>query len=159
MEYRQIAKGLGWFSLALGAAELLAPRTITEKVDADGHEGLVKGFGAREIAAGLTILANPAHAAGVWSRVAGDALDLGALALVARNAPRNPWVWGAVGFVVGATLADVLTARGLQEVPPTGEQASGPRQPRDFGNSGGGTGASGTPEHTAARHAQPERAA
>lgn len=126
MNARQMSEGLGWFSLALGAAELLAPGKIAGKLDADGHEPLVRAFGAREIAAGLAILANPAHAAGPWSRVAGDALDLGALALAARNAPRNLWVWGAIGFVLGAVVADALTAQKLGESPDPALGATGP---------------------------------
>jgi hypothetical protein len=117
MEYRKLSTGLGWFSIALGAAELLAPRRITRALDAEGREGVVKAFGAREIAAGLAILQAPAHAERVGTRVAGDALDLAALALAARNAPRNPWIWGAIGFVAGATLADVLVTRGLKAAP------------------------------------------
>lgn len=113
MDYKKLNLGLGLFSLALGAAEILLPRKITRALDAEGHEGLVRGFGVREVAAGVGILAEPAHSATVWNRVAGDALDLGALGLAARNAPRNRAVWGALAFVVGATLLDIVTARGL----------------------------------------------
>ncbi|MBB5710195.1 hypothetical protein [Sphingomonas xinjiangensis] len=145
-DYKQLSKGLGWFSLALGAAELLAPRKITQALDAQGHETLVKAFGAREIAAGLAILGAPAHAERVGSRVAGDALDLGALALAARNSPRNPWVWGAIGFVVGATIADVLVARGLKQVPDAEETAGAELAlPR----AGSGRATSAEPAHTA----------
>ena len=111
--YKTLSLGLGLFSIALGAAELFAPRRITRALDAEGSEGLVKGFGVREIAAGAALLSAPAHSTRVWGRVAGDALDLGALAIAARNSPRNGLVWGAIGLVVGITLLDVLTARGL----------------------------------------------
>ena len=115
MDYKKLSLGLGLFSLALGAAELLAPKKITENLDADGHEKLVKGFGAREIAAGLAILNAPAHSLGVWNRVLGDLMDLAALGAAAKNAPRNKAVWGSLAFVACATLLDVLTARGLDE--------------------------------------------
>ena len=101
MDYKKLSIGLGVFSLALGAAELLASKRITGALEADGHEGLVKGFGAREVAAGVTILSAPAASANIWNRVLGDAMDLAALGLAARNAPRNRAVWG--------------TARGLDE--------------------------------------------
>lgn len=113
MDWKKVSLGLGLFSLALGAAEILAPRKITRALDADGHERLVRGFGVREVVAGIGILAQPAVATGVWSRVAGDALDLGALGLAARGSPRNRAVWGAIVFVVGATVLDALTAHGL----------------------------------------------
>jgi hypothetical protein len=113
MDYKKLSLGLGAFSIALGLAELLASRRIARALDAEGHEGLVKGYGAREIAAGVNLLMAPAHSTNMWNRVAGDALDLGTLGLAARNSPRNKAVWGAIGFVVGATLLDILTARGL----------------------------------------------
>ena len=113
MDYKKLSLGLGLFSLALGAAELLAPKKITKELDAEGHEKLVKGFGAREIAAGLAILNAPAHSLGVWNRVLGDVMDMTALGMAAKNAPRNKAVWGSLAFVAGATLLDFITARGL----------------------------------------------
>ena len=115
MDYKKLSFGLGLFSLALGAAELLASRKITQELDAEGHEKLVKGFGAREVAAGLAILNAPAHSLGVWNRVLGDVMDLAALGAAAKNAPKNKAVWGSLAFVAGATLLDLLTARGLDE--------------------------------------------
>lgn len=113
MDYKKLSVGLGVFSLALGAAEIIASRRIARTLDAEDQHKLVKGFGAREIVAGLGILAQPAAATGIWSRVAGDAMDLGALALAIRNAPRNKAVWGSLAFVVGATVLDALVAVGL----------------------------------------------
>jgi len=146
VDYKQLSKGLGWFSLALGAAELFAPRKITQALDAEGNETLVKAFGAREIAAGLAILGAPAHAERVGARVAGDALDLGALALAARNSPRNPWVWGAIGFVVGAAVADVLVTRGLKQVP---DPESPEFTEHPLARAGSGSATSVEPRHTA----------
>jgi hypothetical protein len=113
MDYKKLGLGLGFFSIALGAAELLAPRKIARELDAEGHEGVVRAFGAREVLAGVNLLMAPAHATNVWNRVAGDAMDLGALGLAARGNPRNKAVWGAIAFVVGATVLDIVTARGL----------------------------------------------
>jgi len=113
MNYKALGLGLGIFSLGLGAAELFAARRITRALGAEGNEKLVKAYGARELVAGLGLLQSPAHGARVWNRVAGDALDLATLAAAVRNAPRNKAVWGAVGFVLGATALDVLVALGL----------------------------------------------
>lgn len=113
MDYKKMSVGLGLFSLALGAVELLAAKKVTRALDAEGHEGLVKGFGAREVAAGVGILAAPAVSTNIWNRVVGDAMDLAALGAAARGAPRNRAVWGSLAFVVGATLLDVVTALGL----------------------------------------------
>lgn len=149
MDYKKMSLGLGLFSIALGAAELLAPRRITRALDAEGSEGLVKAFGVRELAAGAGILAFPAHSGTIWNRVAGDALDLAALGVAARGAPRNLAVWGALGFVLGATAIDLLTARGLDRT--TGkllpfEQPQGPAATRIAALAGGGT--QGSPRAT-----------
>lgn len=113
MIYKKLGLGLGVFSIALGVTELLAAKRITRALDADGHEGLVRGFGAREIVAGIGLLGAPANASGVWNRVAGDAMDLTALSAAAASSPRNKAVWGALAFVVGAAVLDVIVARGL----------------------------------------------
>lgn len=115
MNYKGLSVGLGLFSLALGAAELFAPRRIARRLDAEDHRGVVRGFGVREVVSGLGILASPAASATVWNRVAGDAMDMGALALAARRSPRNRAIWGTIAFVAATTALDVLTARGLDE--------------------------------------------
>lgn len=117
MNYRSISRGLGWFSIALGATELLGSRRITRALGADGGESVVKACGAREMAAGAGLLQAPAHAIRMWGRVAGDALDLGALALVARRSNRYRALAGAAAFVAGAALLDTIVARGLASSP------------------------------------------
>jgi len=113
MNHKMAGFGLGLFSIALGAAELLAARRIARALGADEGHRLVRGFGAREIAAGVGLLQSPAHGARMWNRVAGDAMDLAALGLAARRGPRKGAFWGALAFVAGATALDILVARGL----------------------------------------------
>lgn len=113
MDYRTASIGLGIFSLALGAAEWLGARRIAGALDAPDHDKTVRAFGAREVASGVAILQSPAHAPRVWGRVAGDALDMAALALAARRSPGNRVIWGAVAFVAAAGALDVLVALGL----------------------------------------------
>src|SRR3954454_14162447 len=71
----QLAKALGWFSLGLGLAELVAPHAITRALGMQGKEGLIRAYGAREILAGVVSL-SPDKQAGLWSRLAGDGLDI-----------------------------------------------------------------------------------
>ena len=115
MDYKKLGLGLGVFSIALGAVELFGARRIAETLDAQGHEGLIRGFGAREVVAGVGLLAAPAHATNVWNRVAGDAMDLAALGAAAGKSPRNAAVWRALAFVVAATALDIWVARRLDE--------------------------------------------
>lgn len=113
MIYKTLGKCLGVFSLLVGAAQLLGAKRIARTLDAEGHEGLIKGFGARELLAGASLMAAPAASTNMWGRVAGDAMDLGALGLAARRSPRNRAIWGAIAFVGAVTLVDIVTARGL----------------------------------------------
>ena len=41
----RLARALGWFSLGLGLAELLAPRLFTHALGMRGSEGLVRAYG------------------------------------------------------------------------------------------------------------------
>src|SRR5690349_24337535 len=74
---KRLAKGLGWFSLALGTTEQLAPKFIVRisGVSVD-LTGLIRLDGLRDIAYGIVSFAqnNPARALG--SRVEGDAKDV-----------------------------------------------------------------------------------
>ncbi len=115
MDYKKLSLGLGVFSLALGAVELFGSRKIAETLDADGSEGVIKAFGAREVLAGVNLLMAPAVATNMWNRVAGDVMDLAAAGLAAKNAPKNKAVWGSLAFVAGALLLDAFVARGLDQ--------------------------------------------
>jgi len=111
MKWEWIARGLGWFSVGLGLAEIVAPRRLAGFVGLTGRERLLRAYGLREIGAGAAILARRRPAAGVWARVAGDALDLATLG--AATAPTNPKrgrALGAVGAVAGITALDAVTA-------------------------------------------------
>jgi hypothetical protein len=113
LRWKKLSYGLGWFSLGLAAAELLVPKRITRALGAQGHEKLVRGFGAREAIAGLGLVTDQGHGLRVWNRVAGDAMDLTALHFARKNAPENRNVWGAIAFVAVVTVVDVCTAIGL----------------------------------------------
>ncbi len=109
-----MARGLGWFSLALGAAEVLAPRAIARGVGLRGGEGLVAAYGAREIATGAGLLLARDPAPWVWGRVAGDALDLATLAAARPRGGREMDNRGlALAAVLGAAALDLVCARAL----------------------------------------------
>ena len=77
MDLTKLARPLGWFSIALGAVELIAPRRLAAAHGKAEAAPVVGAFGAREIAAGIGILAAPQRSAGLWARAAGDLLDIG----------------------------------------------------------------------------------
>ena len=111
----RFARGLGWFSIGLGIAELVAPGTIGRALGLEDRKGLLRAYGGREIASGIGVLSDfPTPA--LWSRVVGDMVDLGTLALASRSSDveqrRNIAIAaGAVGLV---TLADLFAASSLQ---------------------------------------------
>src|SRR5690349_10617260 len=80
----RMTRNLGWFSLGLGALEIFASRQIAHAAGMEGQEGLVRAYGLREIAAGMLSLSVEKDV-GLWSRVAGDGLDIATLAAGLRG--------------------------------------------------------------------------
>lgn len=113
---RGAARGLGWFSIGLGLAEVLAPRMVAKTVGARRHDKLIRGYGMREIATGIGILSNPQPAGWLWMRVAGDAVDLASLrrAGKGRRNGRGKRLFGAAS-VAGVTMLDIVCAARLSK--------------------------------------------
>jgi hypothetical protein len=111
-----LATQLGWFSIALGAAELLATRPLTRALGMHGQERLVRAYGVREIATGIGILTSTNPGPWLWGRVAGDALDLGAMALAYPRSNRPASLAFAIANVAGVTALDVMCAQQLNTI-------------------------------------------
>jgi hypothetical protein len=110
-----LARSLGWFSIALGLAEILAPRMLTWQLGMEGKEGLLRVYGAREFASGLGILTSDNPGPWLWGRFAGDALDLATLATgLDEHNPRKGNVAMALAAVTGVTAVDGITAQALR---------------------------------------------
>jgi len=112
VDEEQLARGLGWFSIGLGLAELLAPRGVAKVAGLRGNTGLIRLFGLREIASGIAIFTQGKRPAGaLWSRVVGDALDLACLG-AAYASPDNDKarLTFATANVLAVTALDVLCA-------------------------------------------------
>jgi len=107
----EMASGLGYFSIALGVAELVAPRAIRRMAGIDTPDALVRGYGVREVATGVAILMTHDATPWIWGRVAGDALDIATVALAPpdwRGGDRKkPW---ALGALVAVTAIDLYCA-------------------------------------------------
>ena len=124
---KRLAKGLGWFSIGLGLAELLAPRAVANISGVSNkHTGLIRLYGLREIGSGIAIFAQEKPTEGVWSRVAGDAVDLVSLGVAAKNPDAK---MGRVAFatanVLAVTALDVMCAMQLSNGKNRGIHASG----------------------------------
>jgi hypothetical protein len=107
----RLAKALGWFSLGLGVAELIAPRRITRALGMQGMERIVRAYGAREIASGILCLSVEKDV-GLRSRLAGDGLDVATLLAGLRDDnPKRNNVGLALLMVTGVTLLDLVGAQ------------------------------------------------
>lgn len=113
MRLTSLARPIGWFSLALGAAELLAPRRIARAHGTPRGDGVVRGFGAREVAAGLAVLARPHSPLPYVMRAAGDLLDIGATGYAARKGrgSRRATALVSLAAVAGFLALDIAMAR------------------------------------------------
>ena len=128
----KLVRALGWFSIGLGLAELIAPNTITRALGLRGKESLVRSYGAREIAAGVLSLSTEKQA-GLWSRVAGDGVDVATLISGLRHDnPQRNNVAFALMMVLGIGLLDIAVARQT-----TARHAHGRSRPRLYADRSG----------------------
>lgn len=115
LDQQQLTRGLGWFSIGLGLAELLAPRPLGRAIGVGEHPTLMRLCGVREIASGVGLLSKRAPGSWAWSRVAGDAMDLALLNVAARSEGANT---GRIALtataVVGVTALDVYAGQRLR---------------------------------------------
>jgi L-ascorbate metabolism protein UlaG (beta-lactamase superfamily) len=125
MNARQLAKGLGWFSLGLGLLETVAPRALGRWIGVRGHDEVLRRVGLRELLTGAGLLQQPHSPAWMWARVGGDLLDLALLSAAfgaRRTEPRR--LAAALGAVGAVAALDVWCGRQLHR-----EQAAGAMHP------------------------------
>lgn len=111
---KSLARFLGWFSIGLGAAELLAPRALS-RITGGNREDVLQFYGAREIVTGIGILYTSRPTGWLWGRVAGDAVDLATLGANLRTGNREQRRCALVSAVAvaGVTALDVLCSTQL----------------------------------------------
>jgi uncharacterized membrane protein len=102
---------LGWFSVGLGVAQLLAPRAVSRVSGLGAHPNMIRACGVRELASGIGILSGRKTSRWLWSRVAGDVVDLALLGTAARaggvHRTRLAWIAAAVA---GITALDAFAS-------------------------------------------------
>jgi uncharacterized membrane protein len=119
-----LADFLGLFSVGLGLAEVVAPGVIARVCgidhEDDRNRSTIRAMGLREIGHGIAILSNQQPEKAVWSRVAGDALDLALLgkALANPDNDRGRTLF-ATANVLAVTALDVMCAKQLSKQPRT----------------------------------------
>ena len=110
----KLAKCLGWFSIGLGVAQVVAPRMMARWIGVN-EPNMLPLYGMREIVTGVGILRSERPIGWMWGRVAGDAQDLATLgaAMFDRDNPHCERTCAAALAVAGVTAADVLCATQL----------------------------------------------
>jgi uncharacterized membrane protein len=110
-----IATGLGLFSVGLGLAELLLPRTVARSVGVEQslpNLTVLRAAGLRELSSGLGLLGGGNQTGWLRARVGGDVMDLALLgAAFASPKAKRPRLTTAVGAVLGVTALDVLSSQ------------------------------------------------
>jgi len=113
----RLAKGLGWFSVGLGVAEVVAPGSLARLIgvrDKNKTRTVLRGYGVRELAAGIGILTQPRPSGWMWSRVAGDVMDLSSLATAFGSESNNKArLVAATAAVAGITALDAVCGQRL----------------------------------------------
>ena len=119
-----LVTALGAFSIGLGLAELAAPSLVARWIgvsedDATSRRTL-RGFGARELASGFGLLRTEDPRGWLWSRLAGDVMDL---AFLGRSFPSTRVGRGrgrlgtAMAMVAAVAALDYVAARRRTTLP------------------------------------------
>lgn len=113
-EPERLARGLGWLSIGLGVAQVFAPRRVAALTGVALPPALVVLCGLRELACGAGLLTQDQPAPWIKARVAGDALDLAALAAgAAIPGAQRRRIAVAGGIAAGIAAADLYCGRAL----------------------------------------------
>ena len=122
-----LVKGLGGASLGLGMSEVLAPAKVAALagIDANGRtRPVIRALGLRECGHAAALLFGPSKL--VWTRVAGDALDVALLGVGAANhGERGRRTAVSAAALVGIAAADLYAA--LRTTRNGGRHANGSR--------------------------------
>lgn len=110
----RLARALGWFSIGLGVTELVAPGRLARTLGLEDKVGLIRAYGARELAAAVPTLSVDKQI-GLAARIGGDVLDLGTLATaLRRDNPKRQNAAIATALVAGITLLDIAAYAGVK---------------------------------------------
>lgn len=115
---RELAHGLGWFSIGLGLTEVACGDAIARWLGMPRAAPVIRAYGVRELLQGVGILGSHDPTPWISARVAGDALDIATVlpGLEGHN-PRKDNVVIALMALAGVTVVDVICAQTLSAAP------------------------------------------
>ncbi len=111
------ARALGWFSIALGMARVIAPERMARWIGASEKQNtrlVLRAVALREITCGIGLLSHTRTSTWAWARVVGDLMDVALLgsALGSKTSQRGKTL-AAVASVLALGVVDSQTARDL----------------------------------------------
>ncbi len=110
----RLARGLGWLSVGMGVAQIVAPRAVCRIVGLPVAPALMRLSGLRELAGGIALITQRDPVPWLEARVAGDAVNLAGLAASAPMEDSDGRrISVAIAAVAGVTALDVYCAREL----------------------------------------------
>jgi uncharacterized membrane protein len=121
------ARGLGWFSIGLGLAQVVAPGRLAQLIgvpqDADTR-AVLRAVGLREIVTGVGLLSRRRPAGWLWARAGGDVMDLALLGAALRSDQADrPRIAAAAAAVIGVMALDVRGGEQLRHSPGTAQRS------------------------------------
>lgn len=132
---------LGLFSLGLGISQLVAPDSVARLIGVRPTErtrSTMRAIGMREVASGVGILGHQQRRADwLWSRVAGDAMDLMMLGRsMTDDTTERSRTSAALAAVLGVAALDLMTAQQVSKR--TGSMMGGKADDNGYGPGAGG---------------------
>ena len=104
------ARALGWFSIALGLAELAMPRQLARSAGMPNMPKLTRAYGLREIGTGIGLLTSKDPTPWLWGRVLGDAVDMATVSIGLVTQRRPLRTLGSLVVLLGVTYLDMKVA-------------------------------------------------
>jgi uncharacterized membrane protein len=116
LNFQPLARALGWFSIGLGLLEICAPRRLAKIIGVKSQPSLLFTLGLREISSGIGILSNRKQKKWLWSRLAGDVIDLSLLgsALGSKSTHKRSAIATSTA-VAGIAVLDAVCSWNLDE--------------------------------------------
>ena len=114
-----LATGLGWFSLALGIAQIAAPGGVARMIgvrDTSRSRAMMRMIGVRELASGVGLLSQSRTSDWALARAAGDVMDLTLLgSALGSEGGRRGRTAAATAAVLGVTALDLFAGKEIRE--------------------------------------------
>ncbi|ACC74351.1 hypothetical protein PPMP20_21715 [Paraburkholderia phymatum] len=112
-QLQNVVRAIGWFSIALGVAEVLAPRATARTSGIEQRTGLVRSYGMRELVCGVGVLCARKPGGFLLARLCGDLLDLATVAVTRKPGGRTQRsrAMGAALGIAAIAAADAYATR------------------------------------------------